>query len=362
MTTPACEGCRERDDRIAELQARVADLERLRRESAYLRDEAKAERDLRPLTGESRAMKEVRLAIRQVAGTDSTVLVLGETGTGKELVARAIHQLSPRRDRLMVAVNCAALAPGLIASELFGHEPGAFTGATRRRAGRFELAHLGTLFLDEVGELPPETQVMLLRALQERVIERVGGDSIEADVRVIAATHRDLSAAVAQGRFRADLYFRLNVFPITVPPLRERREDIPDLVRHFLLHFGRRMNRPGVTASPTTMELLSGYSWPGNVRELENIIERAMIVTTGEALHVDPSWLASVPIPETPSESRPALADVERRAILDALARCHGRIYGPGGAAALLGLKPTTLYGKMRKHRIPKHPPASDGA
>src|SRR5262249_20154032 len=208
-----CPGCNDRDARIAELQARVADLERLRQESAYLRDEAKAERDLRFLTGESRAMKAVRLAIQQVARTDSTALILGETGTGKELVARAIHQLSPRRDRLLVAVNCAALAPGLIASELFGHEPGAFTGATRRRIGRFELAHRGTLFLDEVGELPPETQVLLLRALQERAIERVGGGApVAVDVRVIAATHRDLSAAVAQGRFRADLFFRLNVF------------------------------------------------------------------------------------------------------------------------------------------------------
>src|SRR3954452_7565785 len=193
MTTPSCPACQERDGRIAELEARVADLERLRRESAYLRDAAKADRDLRSLTGESRAMKAVRLAIQQVARTDSTALVLGETGTGKELVARAIHQLSPRRDRLLVAVNCAALAPGVIASELFGHEAGAFTGATRRRTGRFELAHQGTLFLDEVGELPPETQVMLLRVLQERAIERVGGqEPVAVNVRVVAATHQDL--------------------------------------------------------------------------------------------------------------------------------------------------------------------------
>ena len=193
MSDPLCRGCHERDEQIVRLQARVADLERLGRESAYLRDEAKAERDLRSLTGESPGMKAVRRAIHQVAATDSTVLILGETGTGKELVARAIHQLSPRRERLMVAVNCAALAPGLIASELFGHEAGAFTGATRLRAGRFELAHRGTLFLDEVGELPPEIQVLLLRAIQERAIERVGGvQPIPVDVRVIAATHRDL--------------------------------------------------------------------------------------------------------------------------------------------------------------------------
>src|SRR5215831_1289502 len=193
MTDPVCQGCRERDERIAELTARVADLERVRRESAYLRDQARADRDLRALTGESRAMKAVRLAVQQVARTDSSVLILGETGTGKELVARAIHQLSPRREHLLVAVNCAALAPGVLASELFGHEPGAFTGATRRRTGRFELAHRGTIFLDEVGELPPETQVLLLRALQERVIERVGGhEPIPVDVRVLAATHCDL--------------------------------------------------------------------------------------------------------------------------------------------------------------------------
>ena len=242
MTASGCSGCSQRDQRIAELEARIAELQRHGQESAYLREQAKAERDLRLLTGESQAMKAVRLAIQQVAPTASTVLILGETGTGKELVARAIHQLSPRRDRLLVTVNCAALAPGLIASELFGHEAGAFTGATRQRTGRFELAQGGTLFLDEVGELPPEMQVLLLRALQERVIERVGGsETIAVDVRVIAATHRDLAAAVHQGRFRADLFFRLNVFPIQVPALRERAQDIPDLVRHFLHHFGRRL-------------------------------------------------------------------------------------------------------------------------
>jgi formate hydrogenlyase transcriptional activator len=352
MTDPVCQGCRERDERIAELAARVADLERLQRE------DARADRDLRQLTGESRAMKAVRLAIQQVARTDSTVLILGETGTGKELVARAIHQLSPRRERLLVAVNCAALAPGLIPSELFGHEPGAFTGATRRRTGRFELAHRGTLFLDEVGELPPETQVLLLRALQERAVERVGGsEPVAVDVRVIAATHQDLAAAVDQARFRADLYFRLNVFPIRVPPLRERREDIPDLVRHFLHHFGRRMGKPGVAAGADTLQLLMSYPWSGNVRELENIIERAMIVTAGDRLQVDPSWLKFVAAGASgaPLARHSNLADLERCAILDALERCRGRVYGPAGAASVLGLKPTTLYGKMRKHHIPRH-------
>ena len=354
MAPLSCEGCRERDARIAELQAQVAELERLQRERAYLREESRTERDLRLLTGESSAMKAVRLAIQQVARTDSTVLILGETGTGKELVARAIHQLSPRRDHLLVAVNCAALAPGVVASELFGHEQGAFTGASRRRAGRFELAHQGTIFLDEVGELIPEMQVMLLRVLQERIIERVGGSGpLAVDVRVIAATHQDLAAAMNQGRFRADLYFRLNVFPIHVPPLRERREDIPDLVHHFLHQFGRRLNKPVERVSPAALKSLQEYHWPGNVRELENLSERAMIVSSGDTLHLDPHWLQ--PVSAANTDRQPTrLADIERQAILDALARCHGRIYGAGGAAALLGLKPTTLYGKMRKHRISK--------
>ncbi len=361
MVDLPCQGCREREARIAELEARLAELERFRQETTYLRDEARAARDLRLLTGESPAMRAVRLAVQQVARTDSTVLILGETGTGKELVARAIHQLSPRRDHLLVAVNCAALAPGVIASELFGHEPGAFTGATRRRPGRFELANRGTIFLDEVGELPPETQVMLLRVLQERVIERVGGsEPLPVDVRVIAATHRDLTAVKAEGRFRTDLFFRLNVFPIDVPPLRERREDIPDLVRHFLQAFGRRLGKSVTHVSPATLAMLAGYDWPGNVRELENIIERAMIVTTGDNLRVDPLWLRPPAVTPVPRDvAPPGLAEVERQAILDALMRCNGRIYGPGGAAAALGLRPTTLYGKMRKHHIQRHPPAA---
>lgn len=360
MAEQPCDGCRERDAQIAELQARVAQLQRFQAETAFLRDEARTERDLRLLTGDSAAMKAVRLAIQQVARTDSTVLIRGETGTGKELVARAIHQLSRRRDHLLVTVNCAALAPGVIGSELFGHEQGAFTGAVRRRVGRFELAHQGTIFLDEVGELPAETQVLLLRVLQERLIERVGGsDGIAVDVRVIAATHRDLAAAMDQGRFRADLFFRLNVFPIQVPPLRERRRDIPGLVRHFLHNFSRRLGKHVAQADAATMKLLMDYDWPGNVRELENIIERAMIVTAGETLQVDPDWFKSARSAVEPNEPARGLADLERRAIVDALDRCHGRIYGPQGAASALGLKPTTLYGKMRKHNIPRHRPSS---
>jgi formate hydrogenlyase transcriptional activator len=362
MSDEPCPGCRERDARIAELTARVAELERFRGEATFRRAEARADRDLRPLTGDGPAMRAVRLAVRQVAAADSTVLVLGETGTGKELVARAVHQLSPRRDQPFVAVNCAALAPGVIASELFGHEPGAFTGAARRRVGRFELARGGTIFLDEVGELPAETQVLLLRVLQERVVERVGGGPIPVDVRVIAATHRDLASEVGKGRFRADLFFRLNVFPIRVPPLRDRAEDIPDLVRHFLLRLGPRLGKPGVTVDAATLRELAAYPWPGNVRELENIVERALIVTNGDTLRVDPTWLAQ-PSPEAagPAAARgvePGLVGLERKAIVDALAQCHGRVYGPAGAAAVLGVRPTTLYAKMKRYQIPKHPPA----
>ena len=342
----------------ADLLRRVADLEK-RRESevGYLRGEIQRDSNLRTLTGDSAAMKFVRHAINQVAPTDSTVLILGETGTGKELVARAIHQLSPRRQHLLVSVNCAALSPTLLPSELFGHEAGAFTGATKRRIGRFELAHQGTLFLDEVAEIPPEIQVMLLRVLQERALERVGGNqAIPVDVRVVAATHQDLPALVQAGRFRADLFYRLNVFPICVPALRDRPGDIPDLARHFLHDFNRRMNKQVQTIAPAALKRMQAYPWPGNVRELENIVERAMIAATGSILDVDPNWLSQ---PITNSTARAdGLRDVERQAIQAALQRSNGKIYGPGGAAAALRLKPTTLYGKMRKLGIDRKPPA----
>jgi formate hydrogenlyase transcriptional activator len=357
MAIHPCRECEAKAARIAELEARVAEFEQSRHEVTYLRNEAKAEHSLRALTGESLAMKAVRQAIQQVARTDSTTLILGETGTGKELVARAIHQLSARRDRLLVNVNCAALAPGIVASELFGHESGAFTGATRRRQGRFELAHQGTIFLDEVGELPAETQVMLLRVLQERVIERVGGNEpIPVDVRVLAATHRDLANAQQRGDFRQDLYYRLNVFPIRVPPLRERRQDVPSLVHHFLLVFNRRMHKNVAQVSPDGMRRLMDYHWPGNVRELENVIERALIVATGDTLEVDPLWLQTGPLAKPTPADNGGLAEIERRAIVHALVQARGRVYGPQGAAAALGLKPTTLYGRMRRHGIPKHP------
>ena len=333
------------------MRARLGELQgRIDSELPFLRGELRGGGDVRTLTGDGPAMRAVRQAIQQVARTDSTVLILGETGTGKELVARAIHQLSPRRERLLVPVNCAALAPSVIASELFGHEAGAFTGASRRRIGRFELAHRGTLFLDEIAELAADVQTMLLRVLQERAIERVGGnETVAIDARLIAATHQDLAAAVGTGRFRADLFYRLNVFPIHVPPLRERPEDVADLARHFLHHFNRRMGKRIAGIDPNSLRLLTGYPWPGNVRELENLVERAMIVADSDMLRIDPSWLASPPVAEAAAPSG-SLHDVERHSILDALRRSRGRIYGPRGAAALLGVKPTTLYGKMRRH------------
>ena len=307
------------------------------------------ERDPRTLIGTSPALDAVRRAVAQVAPTDATVLILGETGTGKELVARSVHDQSPRRNRPFVPVSCAALAPGLITSELFGHEAGSFTGAVKRRIGRFEVANAGTLFLDEIGEMPPEAQALLLRVLQERVIERVGGgEAIPVDVRITAATNRKLSAEVATGQFRADLYYRLNVYPITLPPLRSRPSDIPALVDQFVRDFAARHRRSVSRIRPSTLRSLTAHDWPGNVRELENVIERAVIVSDGDELAFDPAWLVGASTVETAK----TWAAQERQRILDALRAAGGRVYGPGGAAHRLGLKPTTLYGKMRKHGI----------
>lgn len=302
------------------------------------------------LIGTSPALSAVRDAIAQVAETDATVLILGETGSGKELVARSIHQQSLRRKRPFVPTSCVSLAPGLMASELFGHEAGAFTGANRQRAGRFEQAHTGTLFLDEIGELNSETQAMLLRVLQERVIERVGGNAVDVDVRIIAATNRNLISDVQGGTFRADLYYRLNVYPIAVPPLRERRSDIAALAESFLKMFSTRHRRSPSRFKPVTFRMLESHNWPGNVRELQNVIERAVIVSTGTELMLDPAWLVGA----TVVESAKTWAAQERQRILDALKVTNGRIYGPGGAAQRLGLNPTTLYGKMKKHGIEK--------
>ena len=302
------------------------------------------------LIGTSPALSAVRDAIAQVAETDATVLILGETGSGKELVARSIHLQSLRRKRPFIPTSCVSLAPGLMASELFGHEVGAFTGANQRRAGRFEQAHTGTLFLDEIGELNGETQAMLLRVLQERVIERVGGNAVDVDVRIIAATNRNLISDVQGGAFRADLFYRLNVYPIAVPPLRERRSDIAPLAESFLKLFSTRHRRSVTRIKPATIRILESHNWPGNVRELQNVIERAVIVSRGTELTLDPAWLVGATVAETAK----TWAAQERQRILDALNVTNGRIYGPGGAAHRLGLNPTTLYGKMKKHGIEK--------
>jgi formate hydrogenlyase transcriptional activator len=285
--------------------------------------------------------------VETVAPTDSTVLITGETGTGKELIARAIHQLSPRRERTFVKVNCAAIPTGLLESELFGHERGAFTGAIAQRIGRFELAHGGTIFLDEVGDIPLELQPKLLRVLQEQEFERLGStQTTRVDVRLVAATNRDLAEMVAARTFRSDLYYRLRVFPLHMPPLRERQEDIPALVRYFVEKHAQRMNRTVETIPAETLDLLVRYSWPGNIRELENLIERAVIVSPGPVLRVP---LGELKAPSEPLADSLTLRAAERDHILKALEATNWVLAGPRGAAARLGMKRTTLQSKMRK-------------
>ncbi len=327
---------------IAELKNKLAD------EKLYLEEEIRTEYTFEEIVGESPALKRVLSQVETVAATDSSVLVLGETGTGKEVIARAIHDLSPRRERTFVKVNCAAIPTGLLESELFGHEKGAFTGAIAQKVGRFELAHRGTLFLDEVGDIPLELQPKLLRVLQEKEFERLGGTrTLHVDVRVVAATNRDLTQMVEDRLFRSDLYYRLNVFPIVVPPLRERAEDIPLLVRYFAQKHARRMDRHIETIPAEEMEALTRYHWPGNVRELENLIERAVILSRGPALHV--------PLPEdrlsgeAPAATPVTLEAAEREHILRALRDTNWVIAGPSGAAARLGMKRTTLQSRMAK-------------
>ena len=298
--------------------------------------------------GESEALRNVVRQVETVAPTDSSVLLLGETGTGKERVARAIHKLSRRKDAPFVKINCAAIPTGLLESELFGHEKGAFTGAIAQKVGRFELADGGSIFLDEVGDIPLELQPKLLRVLQEQEFERLGGGrTVRVNVRVIAATNRELPAMVAAREFRSDLYYRLNVFPIRVPPLRERVEDIPLLVRFFAQMYSRRLNR-NIESIPTeTMEALVRYSWPGNVRELENLIERAVILSPSTVLRVPLAELH--PVEHAAPAAVATLEDMEREHIRQALRASHGQVAGPGGAAARLGMKRTTLQSRMKK-------------
>ncbi len=333
--------------------------EEIRKENIALREEIIKASMFEEIVGDSPPLHQVLNRVAKVAPTDSTVLITGETGTGKELIARAIHKTSKRSDRAFVSVNCAAIPPSLIASELFGHEKGAFTGATGRRLGRFELAEGGTIFLDEVGELPPETQVALLRVLQEREFERVGGNkSIRANVRVIVATNRDLPAAIAAGTFREDLFYRLNVFPIEIPPLRKRKEDIPLLVQYLIDRYARELGKNIRTVSKETLDLFQSYTWPGNIRELRNVIERSIIVCETESFSVDESWLSRQPLRTSPTsqrELRHRVAAEEKQAIEAALTESRGQIFGPSGAAARLGIARSTLDSKIKTLKIDKN-------
>ncbi len=327
-------------------------------EKLYLEEEIRSEFNFEEIVGESPAIKRALAQVELAAPGDTTVLILGETGTGKELIARAIHNLSPRRERTFVKINCAAIPSGLLESELFGHERGAFTGAIAQKVGRFELADKGTIFLDEVGDIPLELQPKLLRVLQEHEFERLGATrTVRVDARVVAATNADLSRLVAERKFRSDLFYRLNVFPIQIPPLRDRREDIPLLVRYFVQKFSRSLNKIVQYVPSEAMDALVGYSWPGNIRELENLLERAVILSPGKELRVPLSELRNAlaaPVEESPlaiSAAAPVatLEEAERQHILRALRQTQWRIAGPRGAAAMLGMKRTTLQARIRK-------------
>lgn len=332
--------------------------ERTRRENVSLRDEIERTSLFEDIVGASDALRAVLKELGKVARTDSTVLISGETGTGKELLARAIHKRSLRSGRAFISVNCAAMPTALIASELFGHERGAFTGAVHQRQGRFELADGGTIFLDEVGELPPDAQATLLRVLQEREFERVGGSrAIKVDVRVIAATHRDLQAAVIDHTFRADLFYRLNVFPLEMPPLRERASDIPLLVEYFVQRFAKRAGKRIAGVSRKSFEVLQAYPWPGNIRELQNVIERAVIVAETDTLAVDERWLVKRPS-ERGDAGRGLVHDLtvhERARIEAALAASRGCVGGASGAAVRLGIPRSTLESRIRALKVDKH-------
>jgi len=350
-------------EKKAALESAVEELEllseQLEKENLALREEVDRVSMFEEIVGTSRALQAMLSRAIKVAVTDSTVLITGETGTGKELVARAIQRRSDRASRPFVGVNCAAIPRDLIASELFGHEKGAFTGATQQRLGRFELANGGTIFLDEVGELSVETQIALLRILQEHEFERVGGArTIRADVRVIAATNRDLEAAIRAGSFRSDLFYRLNVFPIETPPLRERREDIPLLVEYFIDRYARKAGKHFKNVEKRTLQVLQSYPWPGNIRELQNVIERSVILCDSDIFSIDDSWL---PLPLPPAESKRhielprRLEAQEKNMIEEALKASRGRVFGPTGAAAKLGIPRSTLESKLKSLKIDKN-------
>lgn len=340
--------------RTKELREALDEVERLKNrlqaENLYLQDEIKVEHNFEDIIGGSSTLKAVLSQVEQVAATTATVLILGESGTGKELLARAIHNLSDRRERPLVKVNCAALPGDLIESELFGHEKGSFTGAFAQKIGRFELAHGGTIFLDEIGELPLELQVKLLRVLQEQEFERIGGsETIRTDTRVMAATNRDLKRATASGEFREDLFYRLNVFPVVLPPLRQRSDDIPLLVRSFTERYAKRFGKKIDSIPHDVIEAFQSYSWPGNIRELQNVIERAVILARGSVLHVDEPLDAAATDNTPLAHVKSTLEEVERRHIMRTLEETNWKISGEGGAAESLGLNPSTLRARMRK-------------
>jgi transcriptional regulator with GAF, ATPase, and Fis domain len=342
---------------------------RLTDQNQYLQEEIRSVHNFEEIVGQSPALLEALEKVNRVAKTDASVLITGETGTGKELIARAIHSASRRHEKPLIKLNCAALPPSLVESELFGHEKGAFSGAINRRIGRFELAQGGTIFLDEIGEVPPDLQVKLLRVLQEREFERVGAsDPIGLDVRVIAATNRDLSKAIREGKFREDLYYRLNVFPVALPPLRERAGDIPLLVQFLIAKFAARIGVHIDSVGQETMHRLNTYGWPGNIRELENVLERAIILSNGPILEIDAEVFASpartaapspaqtlshaaptAPTGDDPGRQLESLESSERNHILAALKRTQGVIDGPRGAAKILALHPNTLRSRMKK-------------
>ncbi len=338
----------ERDNALKEITALKKKLEE---ENIYLKSELREVRLISDMIGTSNALRYVQTRIAQVASTNASVLILGETGVGKELVARAIHEDSKSRaGRPFIKVNCAAIPENLVESELFGHKKGAFTGAVQQRKGRFELADKGTLFLDEVSELPRETQAKLLRVLQDGQFERVGGiRTLKSDVRIIAATNKDLNAEVAAGRFRADLFYRLNVYPITVPPLRKRRDDIPLLVEHFISHIAPRIGKHIESVPRKMMDQLKAYDWPGNVRELRNVIERSIITSPNSKLHVPDDLITGQKLSSVEPGSRISLDEVQRLHILAILEKTGGKLEGPDGAAAILQLKPSTLRHRMKK-------------